>query len=421
MSSVHPRSHFADALQVRDIRFFLAAVAFFTLASRATLVIIGFQVYSIARHPAALGLLGLVEAIPAISLVLFGGHVADHFNRRKILLTTRVISCVCAFALAALSWNSHHAPLLGLYAVIFVAGIARGFADPAGTAFESQVVPKHLTVNAASWVSSTWISCAVLGPAMIGFLYAWWGAARAYLLIAAFFVISWGCMWLIGPKPQPKPTTVEPLLKSIGIGWRFVFAHQPLLGAMTLDLFAVLFGGTMALLPIYAEDILRVGAKGLGMLNAAPFLGALITTLVATHRPPIARAGRNLLVAVTGFGVCIIIFAFSRNFWLSMAALFASGVCDGVSVVIRRSMVRLLSPDALRGRIAAASWVFISASNELGAFESGMVAALIGTIPCVAAGGLITLGVVATVATVAPQLRRLTFDVQTLERQAAAG
>ena len=203
------------------------------------------------------------------------------------------------------------------------------------------------------------------------------------------------------------------------MGWRFVFANQALLGAMALDLFAVLFGGAMALLPVYATDILHVGARGLGFLNAAPSLGALIITLLATRHPPIRGAGRNLLIAVAGFGVSILVFSVSTSFWLSMAALFFSGVFDGVSMVIRRSMIRLLSPDHLRGRIAAANWVFICASNELGAFESGLLAAMIGTVPCVALGGVVTLGVVALTAALAPQLRGLRFDTRTLERRAS--
>ncbi len=380
-------------------------------------MVIGFQIYRLTHSALALGWLGLVEAIPALSLVLFGGYVADHFDRRNILLITRAASCVCAVTLALLSWHSRAASLIGLYAVVFLAGIARGFADPANTAFEAQVVPRHLTVNASSWITSTWIGCSIAGPAAIGFAFDAWGAAGSYLLIAGGFVLSWLCTLVIGPKPQPRPERREPLLKSIGLGWHYVFTNQPLLGAMALDLFAVLFGGAIALLPIYADDILRVGAKGLGLLNAAPSVGALVITLLATRHPPIGRAGRNLLLAVAGFGVSILVFAVSRSFWLSMGALFFSGVFDGVSMVIRRSMVRLLSPDHLRGRIAAASWVFICASNELGAFESGLVASWIGAIPCVALGGVITLGIVALTATLAPQLRTLRFDTHTLEQQ----
>ena len=404
------------ALKIPDLRFFIGSVAFFTLASRALAVVIGFQIYQITRNPLALGWLGLVEAIPAISLVLFGGYVADHFNRHKILMITRTASCFCAVALAFLSWHSHAVSVMGLYAVIFLAGIARGFADPASTAFEAQIIPKELTVNGASWISSMWITCSIAGPAVIGFVFDAWGARGSYLLIAGSFSLS--CFWTsrLRPQPQIRPERQGSILKSIASGWHFVFTHQPLWAAMVLDLFAVFFGGAMILLPVYANDILHVGAKGLGFLNAAPSVGALIITLTATRHPPIARAGKNLLGAVLGFGVCIIFFAFSKNFWLSMTLLFLSGVFDGISMVIRRSMVRLLSPDAMRGRIAAANWVFICASNELGAFESGLVAAWIGTIPCVAAGGMITLGIVALISWIAPQLRALKFDPHTMEQ-----
>ncbi len=417
MAPHQQRLSFTDALKIQNVRLFIGSIGFFTLASRALTVVIGFQIYKITHSAMALGWLGLVEAIPALSLVLWGGYVADHFNRHKILLLTRASSCVCALALALLSLNQTHASLPGLYAVIFFAGIARGFADPANTAFEAQIVPKQLTVNASSWISSTWISCSIAGPACIGFIFAASGSVGSYLVIFVFFTLSWLCTWLLSPAPQGKPSLKEPLLKSLTSGWRFVFSHQPLLGALALDLFAVLFGGAMALLPIYAENILGVGAKGLGLLTAAPSLGALLTTLTATRHPPIGRAGRNLLLAVAGFGVSILVFAVSKNFWISMAALFFSGVFDGISVVIRRSMVRLLSPEHLRGRIAAASWVFICASNELGAFESGLIAAWIGVVPCVVAGGIVTLGIVLFTALGAKQLRELRFDTRTMEQK----
>jgi len=335
------------------------------------------------------------------------------------LLITRAASCACAVALAVLSLQHQASSVLGLYAVIFLAGVARGFADPANSAFEAQVVPKNLTVSGSSWIASVWVGCSVVGPAIIGFVFDAWGAIGSYLMISAWFICSWLCTACIGPQHQPMPQYKEPLLKSIRIGWRFVFSNQALSGAICLDLFAVLFGGAIALLPMYANDILHVGAKGLGLLNAAPSVGALLIMLLATHQAPriIAHAGRNLLWTVTGFGISILIFAFSKNFWLSMAALCLSGIFDGVSMVIRRSMVRLLSPDDMRGRIAAVSWVFVCSSNELGAFESGMVAAWIGAIPCVAAGGVVTLGVVGLAALFAPQLRHLRFDPHTLERK----
>lgn len=408
---------FTDALKIPDVRHFIAAVGFFTLASRALAVVIGFQVYQITRSPMAIGWLGLIEAIPAISLVLFGGYVADHFDRKKILLMTRAASVLCALGLIFISLKPGVHSLWGLYAMVFLAGVARAFADPASTAMEAQIVPKHLTVNGASWISGTWITCLILGPAIIGFIFDAWGIITAYGVITSCFTLSWFCTVFLKPTPQIIPQNPEPLFKSIGIGWKFVFRNQPLLAAMSLDLFAVLFGGAIALLPIYAQDILHVGTKGLGLLNAAPSLGALLITLTATRHPPIRHAGRNLLFNVFGFGICFIVFAFSKNFWLSMAMLFLSGIFDGVSMIIRRSMIRLLSPDHLRGRIAAANWVFIVSSNELGTFESGMVAAWIGAVPCVAVGGVLTLFIVAFASVMAPELRKLKFNLQTLERE----
>jgi MFS family permease len=405
-----------SALKIKDIQLFIGSTAFFTLGSRALAVVIGFQIYKITHSAVSLGWLGLIEAIPAISLVLFGGWVADHFNRRTILLITRLASLICAITLTVLS-SGTQVSLAGLYGVIFLAGIARGFADPANSAFEAQIVPKHLTVNAASWISSFWISCSVIGPAIIGFVFDAKGPVGCYSLIAGWFLISWICMLFIAPKPQPVLNRKEPIRKSISLGWKFVFNNQALTGAMALDLFAVLFGGMVALLPIFAQDILHVGAKGLGFLNAAPSLGALIIMLYATKHPPIEHAGRNLLLTVTGFGLSILVFAFSTNFGLSLLMLFLSGVFDGVSMVIRRSMVRLLSPDEMRGRISSVSWVFICASNELGAFESGMLAGLVGPIPCVWIGGLITLLVVAATSVLAPGLRRLKFDPHSMEQK----
>ncbi|MDE2222366.1 MAG: MFS transporter [Candidatus Omnitrophica bacterium] len=416
MPSKISSNYFAAALRHRDIRFWIGSVGFFTLGSRALAVVIGFQVYKLTHSALALGWLGLIEAVPALSLVLIGGYVADHFSRHKILMTTRTCSCLCALALALLSRQTYTHSLTGLYSVIFLAGIARGFSDPATTAFEAQVVPKTITVNASSWIGSIWVSCSVIGPAIIGFVFAAWGAVGSYIWITAFFILSWFSTLAVGPKPQTIPKEKEPFFKSVSMGWRFVWGQQPLWGAMTLDLIAVLFGGVIALLPIYATDILHVGPQGLGLLNAATSVGALSMMLYATKHPPIAHAGRNLLLAVAGFGVSVLIFGFSRNFLLSLAALALSGVFDGVSMVIRRSMVRLLSPDDMRGRISAVSWIFICSSNELGAFESGMVAAAIGAIPCVALGGIVTLGVTVMTAWLAPQLRGLRFDPDTMER-----
>jgi MFS family permease len=411
------KSNFTDALRIRDIRLFIGSVGFFTLASRSLAVVIAFQIYKITNSTLSLGYLGLVEAIPAIGIAPFGGYIADHFNRRKILLITRAVSLLSALGMALFTYWESSIALAGLYMMVFLAGMARGFADPANTAFESQVVPKKLTATATSWIAGSLIACSIAGPAAIGFIFDWFGALGAYFIISTGFLFSWIFTAFIPPKPQVIPKGNEPIFKSIKIGWNVLFQNQPLWTSMALDLFAVFFGGLMILLPVYANDILHVGAKGLGLLNAAPSMGAMLIILNATRRPPIAKAGRNLLWAITGFGITIIVFAFSRNFLLSLCVLFFSGAFDGVSVVIRRSMVRLLSPDETRGRIAAANLMFISASNELGAFESGMVASWIGTVPCVAAGGVVTLAIVAATAVLARQLRHLRFDMKTMERK----
>lgn len=409
-----PKRHFTSALAIGEIRSFLGSIAFFTLANRALAVVIGLQIYKLTKSPLALGMLGLIEAIPALSLALFGGYVADRFDRRKILLLTKAVSVGCALLLALISLDPQP-HVTALYAVIFLAGIARGFSDPATTAFEAQIVPKELTVNASSWIGSTWLLCSILGPALVGFSWEFFGIHRTYLALAVLFSCSWICTGMIKAKPFTPIARTEPIFKSMSLGLKFVFKEQALVGAMTLDLFAVFFGGVIALLPVFATDILHVGARGLGFLEAAPAVGALAVMLYSTHHPPIKHAGRNLLIAVACFGACIIIFAFSKNFYLSWVMLMLSGVFDGVSMVIRRSMVRLLSPDHMRGRIASVSSIFIGASNELGAFESGFLAHLIGVVPCVWVGGSITLLVVATTAVFAPRLRRLQFDPHKLD------
>jgi MFS family permease len=413
-SMSNSRHHSFAPLRLPEIRYFLGSIAFFTMANRALTVVIGLQIYRETHSALALGWLGLVEAIPALSLSLFGGYVADRFDRRSILLITRSASVVCAILLAVISWNPDP-NVMALYAVVFLAGIARGFADPATTAFEAQVVPKELTVTAASWVASTWLSCGIIGPALVGFSYEFFGISRTYFILAFIFGLSWLLTSAIAPKARPPIPHGESIFKSIALGVHFVFKEQAIVGAMALDLFAVFFGGAVALLPIFATDILHAGARGLGILEAAPAAGSLLIMLYSTRHPPIEKAGRNLLFCVAGFGFSIIVFAFSKNFALSWAALFFSGLFDGVSMIIRRSVIRLLSPEHMRGRVASVGWIFIGASNELGAFESGFVAHLIGVIPCVWAGGIVTLAVVAVTALVAPKLRRLGFHPQRLD------
>ncbi len=295
-------------------------------------------------------------------------------------------------------------------------GVARSFTDPTASAFEAEVVPQELVVQASSWISSTWLLSGIAGPAAAGFAYEAWGPAGTYLAMAILFALSLIPLFRIPSRPRPVPASREALSDSLHAGWRFVLSRQPLIASMVTDLFAVFFGGAMALLPVYASDILKVGAHGLGLLNAAPALGSLCIMLLGTRRPIISRAGRDLLLCIAGFGASILAFAFSKSLALSLAALFFSGLFDGVSMLIRRSILRLLTPDSVRGRVAAVNGMFICASNELGAWESGTLASLIGTVPCVAVGGVLTLLVVAGTALYAKELRCLRFDPITFKR-----
>jgi MFS family permease len=391
-----------------EFRSFIVSQAAYILASRALAVVIGYQIYEITKDPLALGYLGLVEAIPALSLALYGGYVADRNSRRLLVLVTRFVSVACAVMFAVLALSSPQ--LWSLLLIIFIAGIARGFADPATAALEAQVVPKEFVLIGSSWLGSVSQACSILGPTLGGIAYAYLGVGTTYWVIAGLFLTAWSLMFLIAPKPKPLTREGESMWQSIRLGLRYVLSNQIIIGSMSLDLFAVLFGGAMALLPIFANDILKVGPQGFGLLHAAPSVGALLVMLWATRHPPSKHAGRTLLFCVAGFGISIIVFALSKNFYLSLLALMFSGLFDGMSMVIRRSIIRIMSPEHMRGRIAAAAGMFIGASNELGAFESGVAAKLFGVTRAVWLGGIITLLVVTVTSIKAPQLRKLDLE-----------
>jgi MFS family permease len=396
-------------LVLGEFRALLGARSTNALAMSALATVVAFQTYDITHDPLSLGWLGLVEAIPALSLVLFGGHVADRRDRRTIVVLTSAMATVCATLLAGLS-AVHALNLVGILAVIFATGIASGFERPALTAFEAQVVPRDRATRGISFLSSMSQGGSILGPAVGGLAIAIIGVPWTYAAVAILLAISTGCLVTIASKPIPAPDVGEPMIQSLLGGIRYVARTPALVGSMALDLFAVFFGGAIALLPIYATDILHVGAVGLGVLRTAPSLGALVVMLVATRRPPSRHAGRTLLICVAGFGLSMIVFGASTVFAMSLVALFVSGVTDGVSMVIRLTILRVLSPERLRGRVASVNWVFIGASNELGAFESGVAARLFGTVPSVVAGGILTLAVVGVTAWLVPSLSTLDLD-----------
>jgi MFS family permease len=393
-----------------DFRALLGARFATTLATSALATVVGYQVYVITRDPLALGWLGLVEAIPALSLMLFGGHVADRRDRRSIILVTSAAATACSLALALLSADGA-ATLIPILVVIFLIGVASGFERPALTAFEAQVIPREQAVQGVSYQSTVSQTGGILGPVLGGIAVAVVGVAGTYAGIALLLAIATGCLAVIPRKPMPEPVPGESIVDSLLGGLRYVSRTPALIGSMALDLFAVFFGGAIALLPIFATDILHVGPAGLGLLRTAPAVGALGVMLIATRRPPSRHAGRTLLICVAGFGVSMVVFGLSTTFALSMVALFFSGVTDGLSMIIRSTILRVLSPERIRGRVASVNWVFIGASNELGAFESGVAAKIFGTVPTVVGGGLITLGVVAAVALLVPTLRTLDLDV----------
>ena len=395
-------------LRYGAFRWFTASLFPATLAQQVQAVVVGWQIYALTRDPLALGLIGLSEALPFIGIALFAGHVADRVDRRRISLVSLGVMLLCAATLFALSF--HLAPgsrVWPIYGVIAVSGVARSFLTPSRAALAAELVPRELFPRAAAWRSAAWQLAAVIGPALGGLLYGFGSARLAYGVAATLHLLAVGCLAQVRRTVVVAESATDSVWESLGVGVRFVL-HQPVvLGAMTLDMFSVLFGGAVALLPIFASEILRVGPEGLGIMQAAPAVGAVSMSLWLTHRPPIRRAGRALFFAVAGFGLSIIGFGLSRSFALSVALLVASGLCDMVSVVIRSTLLQVFTPHHLLGRVSAVNSIFIGSSNEIGAFESGVAAKLLGTVPSVLFGGTMTLIVVAATAWRVPQLRRL--------------
>ncbi len=396
-----------DILHLREFQYLLAARLCNALGGMGFATVIGYQLYMLTKDPLALGWLGLVQAIPALSLSLLGGHIADRGDRKRIVLTTASGEVICMLLLVLISLNIQYLGVIALYGVVFLIGVASGFLRPATSAFEQQVIPLEQAAKGSTWMSTVWQAGAITGGPLAGLAIDRLGIPTTYLIIAVLMGSALFFITLIPRQPILPAVEGETLGQSLREGIKFVFANQSLAGSMALDLFAVLFGGAIAMLPIFATDILHVGATGLGIMRTAPSVGAILVMLMATRRPPTGHAGRNLLLCVGGFGISMIVFGLSRNFILSLVALFFSGVFDGVSMIVRDVVMRVLSPEHMRGRIASVSWVFIGASNELGAMESGVAARLLGTGPSVFWGGCVTILVVTTVALTLPKLREL--------------
>ncbi len=404
------------ALRYSEFRDYLAASTIHNIALLIQEVVIAYELYRITRNPLALGLTGLAAAVPFISLSLYGGHVADRVSKRTIILWSVILVTVstvglCICVLAVESQRLSTVTLTAaFYIVIFFIGVCRAFRAPAVSALRSFLVPPSLYENATKWSTSSWQVAAVLGPSLSGFLYLGFGLFGTLLAVVLLLCCSWILFSRIGDKPVPatlNESSRTSVISSVLEGVRFAYRTKIIFYSISLDMLSVLFGGVVAILPIYAEDILHVGAGGLGILRAAPALGAIITVLLLAKFSVIKNPWRNLLIATSGFGVWILIFAVSPWMVLSVFALFMSGAFDSVSVVIRQTILQLMTPDNMRGRVMAVSGIFISSSNELGAFESGFAARLMGTVPSAVFGAATTLAIVAWVFTKSKQLLKV--------------
>jgi MFS family permease len=400
------------ALRNPEFRLFLALRLCGTLAIQMQATIVAWQIFELSdKDPFALGLIGLTEAVPSILIALYAGHLVDSMSRKAIILRAMGILIFASFFLLFFSFEFVQkqlgSPILPIFGVIFLTGLARGFLAPAFFAFLTQIVKKEEMPNAIAWNSTNWQIAAVAGPALGGLLYGFFGLSITYFIQTLLFLGAFTFAWLIKAKPKPEVNPEESLRERLFSGLHFVFNHQIILSAISLDLFAVLFGGAVALLPAFAADILNVGPMGLGFLRSAQSLGAIPAALALAYYPIRRSMGKILLVSVAGFGVCMILFALSTNFWLSFLLLILSGAFDSVSVVIRSNLIQTYTPENMKGRVSAVNSIFISSSNEIGAFESGLAAKLLGVVPSVIFGGFMTIFVVGLVGFYAKKLRRL--------------
>lgn len=398
------------ALRHRDFRWYIVSLFCMTLASQLQAVVIGWQVYAITHDPLSLGLIGLAEALPFIAVALPAGYLADRFSRRALSVVSLSVLTVCSAGLLAFSAVPGLLARAGIgpiYGLIFASGIARAVLQPARQALGAELIPREMYENAVAWRSSTWQTAAVVGPAVGGLLYGFAGPVVAYGVDVALMLVAVAGFLAVNYVPVQRQAESGSVFRSLLLGLRFVWHEPVILGALSLDLFSVFLGGAEALLPIFASEILKVGPQGLGILRAAPAAGAVLMGVFLAHRPPIERAGRALLVAVAVFAVAIIGFGLSKNFYLSLLLLGISGMADNVSVVIRSTLLQVLTPPEMLGRVSAVNSVFIGSSNELGTFESGVAARYLGTVPAVVLGGSAALLVVAATAKLVPRLRQL--------------
>ena len=412
------------ALRFKEFNIFLILRFILVFGWSMQFIIIEWEVYNLTKDPLSLGLIGLCEVIPAISMALFAGHIVDQKEKKKLF-----VYAVSAFLLVSFGYYFITSPfaysnytddkiLIGIYILVFLGGFIRSFFGPIIFSLIALMVPKKIYPNAATWSSSTWQLAVVIGPAFAGFSIAWIGVHTSMgIVLTSIIVALILSIFFIKTKPILNPKIGEPIIKSLKAGISFVYNSKAILVAITLDMVAVLFGGAIALLPIYAQDILQVGSEGFGILRAAPAVGSVIIMFISAHIPLTRNAGKKLLFAIFGFGLSIIAFGISSIFWVSVLALFMYGVTDGISMIIRQTILQLKTPDEYRGRVASVNSIFIGSSNELGAFESGFTAKIMGTVPAVVFGGVMTILTVGFTALKFPSFTKLdlTKDVNDSE------
>jgi MFS family permease len=389
-------------LQNKEYRFYLITRVCLTIAIQIQAVVVGWQMYKLTKDPFSLGLIGLAEAVPALSIALYAGHIADISNKRNILLKSLLVMVVCSSGLLLVTMDDFiigigpRYSIYGMYLFILLSGFARGFYSPTGFSFLFQLVDKSELTKASTLNSSAWQIASIAGPAVGGILYAAIGITYTFGFVLFFMGIALLFLLQVKSKPVIVTAVQEKISQRIKEGIKYVYNNKVILGAISLDLFAVLFGGAVALLPVFADQILKTGPEGLGILRAAPSLGASITMIWLSVRKQLHNPGVVLLYCVGAFGLCMIGFALSTSFYLSLVLLFLGGAFDSVSVVIRGNILQLETPDHMRGRVSA---------NEIGAFESGLAARLLGTVSSVVFGGCMTLGVVGFTALKAKKLK----------------
>lgn len=404
-----------EAVKIPEYRSLMTGRFIFIMGLRMMGTLVGWWIYNLTNDPLAIGLVGLSEVIPAVSLALYAGHIIDLSEKRRMILRGVLLYALCALVLLLLSTNmassylSNHWIAIGVYAVIFCTGITRAFTGPVFGVLVAYIVPKNILQNATTWNQGVWLTASVVGHAMGGLLISYLGITGTLVVICVLILTAFFVMLQLKPKPPLNEPGEKKTWDSVKEGLRFVFKTKEVLGALSLDLFAVLFGGAVAMVPVYARDILKVGAIGFGWLNAAMDIGSICIVVLLTLYPIQRQHGKKLLFAVAGFGTCIIIFAVSELFWLSFFALMISGMLDGISVVVRGTILQLKTPDNMRGRVMSVNSMFINSSNELGQFESGVAAKMLGVVPSVVFGGCMTLLVVIITRFKAPSLRKMEY------------